>query len=263
MASHLIVVCDIVKKSISNILYGILHSFTPTYRTNSPHDPTHTYIHTYIHTHYIHLKPFSAHYRGKIATNTTATSQQQSTAQKNGVMFKTMRQQKIQLANMIAAGNGRKSNDHRKLVEVTGGGMKHLPQNSGSQLITVNLETVLNHFQAPTVIDYLSIDVDGREQFALKSFNFTKYSFKTLSVTKPSLETHTLLTEKGYRWVWEANYDCVYMDNTSANIKEMLIVFDTNDRQVPTWDNELRVYLRKMGSGGHNITTTTTTTTQR
>ena len=40
LASHLIVVCDIVKKSILTFCMGILHSFTPTYRTISPSDPT-------------------------------------------------------------------------------------------------------------------------------------------------------------------------------------------------------------------------------
>ena len=83
---------------------------------------------------------------------------------------------------------------------------------------TLSLETILDMFDAPTVIDYLSLDVEGAELYIMKDFPFTKYQFKTLTVERPKAELITLLTQNGYKklidikrgdtlWVHESIYD--------------------------------------------------------
>lgn len=44
------------------------------------------------------------------------------------------------------------------------------------------IESVLDEFHAPPVIDYWSLDTEGSELAILKSFPFNKYSFKVLTV---------------------------------------------------------------------------------
>jgi len=46
---------------------------------------------------------------------------------------------------------------------------------------TISLEDLLGKYDAPSVIDYLSIDIEGSEFEILSSFNFEKYKFKIIT----------------------------------------------------------------------------------
>ena len=46
---------------------------------------------------------------------------------------------------------------------------------------TITLETLLNHFDAPRDIDYLSIDTEGSEYEILKAFDFDQYNIKVIT----------------------------------------------------------------------------------
>ena len=48
--------------------------------------------------------------------------------------------------------------------------------------VTKTLEEVLNSVNAPTVIDYLSLDVEGHEYSILSTFPFDKYKFRCMTV---------------------------------------------------------------------------------
>ena len=47
---------------------------------------------------------------------------------------------------------------------------------------TVSLEDLLDFYDAPKEIDYLSIDTEGSEFEILNSFNFNKYKIKIITV---------------------------------------------------------------------------------
>jgi len=68
---------------------------------------------------------------------------------------------------------------------------------------TVSLEDLLDQYNAPKDIDYLSIDTEGSEFEILKAFNFKEYKFKIITVehnnTNQRLLIHKLLTDNGYR----------------------------------------------------------------
>lgn len=67
---------------------------------------------------------------------------------------------------------------------------------------TLSLEDLLDRYQAPTTIDYLSIDTEGSEYEILSHFNFKKYQIKVITVehnySAKRDEIKDLLTMNGY-----------------------------------------------------------------
>ena len=63
------------------------------------------------------------------------------------------------------------------------------------------------------MIDYLSLDIEGGEESVLMPFPFERYTFRALSIERPTskLESHVL--SKGYAFVRaHGDYgDCMYM----------------------------------------------------
>lgn len=70
------------------------------------------------------------------------------------------------------------------------------------QVNSISLIDLLDKYNAPKEIDYLSIDTEGSEYDILASFDFDKYSFKVITCehnyTANRSKIHQLLKEKGY-----------------------------------------------------------------
>jgi hypothetical protein len=74
---------------------------------------------------------------------------------------------------------------------------------------TNTLDNVLDSFHAPSIIDYLSLDVEGQEYEILSTFPFEKYSFRCMTVEHNAphqgpdmqMKIRRLLESKGYRFV--------------------------------------------------------------
>jgi hypothetical protein len=81
------------------------------------------------------------------------------------------------------------------------------------KLTTVTLISLLQFFKAPTIIDYMSLDVEGGEWDALKNFDFSLYRFKVLSIERPIKRLQFLLFRHGYRFLYMiANFgDCIFI----------------------------------------------------
>jgi len=71
------------------------------------------------------------------------------------------------------------------------------------QVESITLNDLLGQFNAPTVIDYLSIDTEGSEFEILKSVDFDRYSFNVITCehnyTPARDQVHDLLAGKGYQ----------------------------------------------------------------
>ena len=73
---------------------------------------------------------------------------------------------------------------------------------------SITLEKLLDKYNAPKVIDYISIDTEGSEYETLKNFNFEKYSFKFITcehmyVQKKRENIFKLLNSNGYERICE------------------------------------------------------------
>lgn len=66
---------------------------------------------------------------------------------------------------------------------------------------TVTLLEILERFQAPRVIDYLSLDVEGAESFIMHNFPLDKYHIKVMTVERPRDDLVKLLTDKKYKQI--------------------------------------------------------------
>lgn len=88
---------------------------------------------------------------------------------------------------------------------------------------TISLNDLLVEFDAPTVIDYLSIDTEGSEFLILSNLDFLKWKFQVITVehnyTQQRIEISELLTSKGYRRVCQgvSQFDDWYL---SAELAE-------------------------------------------
>ena len=84
---------------------------------------------------------------------------------------------------------------------------------------TIKLNDVLQQNNAPSFIEYLSLDTEGSEYEILKAFNFSKYTFGIIHVEHNYVEKNRmlireLLLSNNYRYVKENYYDDFYMHNS-------------------------------------------------
>ena len=73
------------------------------------------------------------------------------------------------------------------------------------------LTEILAEQDAPSTMDYLSLDVEGAELRVLQGLDFSNYTFLCLTVEQPNEEVKTLLSENGYLFVKEAQLDSFYI----------------------------------------------------
>jgi len=66
---------------------------------------------------------------------------------------------------------------------------------------TSSLRRVFELFEVPNKIDYLSLDVEGAEQFIMEAFPFDKYQFSALTIEWVPDELRKILMRNGYRLV--------------------------------------------------------------
>jgi hypothetical protein len=60
------------------------------------------------------------------------------------------------------------------------------------------LAHLLEIYDAPRVLDYLSLDVEGAETISMSGFPFDWYRFRILTIDRPSAILQTKLVGQGY-----------------------------------------------------------------
>lgn len=93
------------------------------------------------------------------------------------------------------------------------------------KLKTKTLEYVLDKFNAPKVIDYLSLDVEGAEERILRNFPFNKYTFLAMTIERPTPELEKVLFNNGYVFVMKSKklrFDTFYVHKTIPNFKKIV-----------------------------------------
>ena len=66
---------------------------------------------------------------------------------------------------------------------------------------TVTLREILERFNAPKSIDYLSLDVEGAEEFIMKDFPMRDYKVSLMTVERPKEPLRALLEQNGYKYI--------------------------------------------------------------
>lgn len=92
---------------------------------------------------------------------------------------------------------------------------------------TKTLEQVLDECNAPNVIDFLSIDVEGAEHRIFRDFPFHKYKFLALVIERPIAELNRQLQENGYVFVknfyfYNHPLDAYYVHSSIVNFDNIL-----------------------------------------
>ena len=117
---------------------------------------------------------------------------------------------------------------HNWEMEMLSGITEHISNNNKSvvdankttiKVQTISLLDVLNKVNAPSFIEYMSLDTEGSELEILKSFDFEKYIFGLIHVEHNYIEPRrteikTLLLSKGYIYQGENKWDDVYKHNS-------------------------------------------------
>lgn len=83
------------------------------------------------------------------------------------------------------------------------------------QVQTISLLDVLDRANAPSFIEYMSLDTEGSELEILKNFDFEKYTFGLIDVEHNYIEPRrtqirNLLLSKGYIYKGENKWDDMY-----------------------------------------------------
>jgi hypothetical protein len=81
---------------------------------------------------------------------------------------------------------------------------------------TVRLDAIFKATNVPSVIDYMSLDIEGYENVAMSTFPFDTHSIKLMTVERPGEKLHRNLVHRGMcvshngaRWV-----DLMYLNRT-------------------------------------------------
>jgi hypothetical protein len=87
------------------------------------------------------------------------------------------------------------------------------------QIPTISLLDVLDNANAPSFIEYMSLDTEGSEYEILENFDFEKYTFGLIDVEHNYVEPRrteikNLLLSKGYIYKGENNFDDMYQHNS-------------------------------------------------
>lgn len=101
--------------------------------------------------------------------------------------------------------------------------------NRGEQLLnaeivtfdSVPLNDLLERYNAPHMIDYFSLDVEGSEERIITSLDFDKYQFRCITVERPTPKVNEVLFENGYVFVKNYSFDSFYIHSSLAAEKRI------------------------------------------
>lgn len=99
----------------------------------------------------------------------------------------------------------------------------------GDQLCDANIVTydavtlgdLLDRHNAPSIIDYFSLDVEGSEERVIRSIDFQRYRFNCITIERPTPKVNEILFNNGYVFVKNNMFDSFYVHQSLANIKSL------------------------------------------
>ena len=106
-------------------------------------------------------------------------------------------------------------------------GMKqaHRTPNEGT-VFTTTLNQIFEEFSINHHIDYLSLDIEGAEQYALENFFWHKYKFCVITIEQPSEQLHLKLQHEGYWPITRLGQDYLYVNSDFMSQNEARDLID-------------------------------------
>ena len=86
-----------------------------------------------------------------------------------------------------------------------------LPSATIIQLESKTINDILLSANAPKVIDYFSLDVEGSEERIISTLDFDAYQFKCLTIERPTERVNEILFSNGYVFVKNFSFDSFYV----------------------------------------------------
>lgn len=111
------------------------------------------------------------------------------------------------------------------------------------EVSTVTLTNLLDQMNAPRVMDYLSLDVEGAELYVLQGLDHSKYTFLVITIERPKHHSHHILSKHGYRFLYQLTDwgECMYIHQSLPNFVEVMKQYRQN--APPGWMHQPRPYL--------------------
>ena len=89
------------------------------------------------------------------------------------------------------------------------------------EMEAITLTDILDEHNVPAVIDYFSLDVEGSEERIIRSFDFSKYRFLSLTIERPTPLINQILFENNYQFVKNHMNDTFYVHETVLEIRKI------------------------------------------
>jgi FkbM family methyltransferase len=107
---------------------------------------------------------------------------------------------------------------------------KNADHGDSVKLRTVPLGDVFAEMNAPSTIDYLSLDVEGAESIVMQGFPWDKYHFSVITVERPKPDLQKLLTGHGYKFLRKNSKfdDETWISTTMPNFTELMQTWGLN-----------------------------------
>ncbi|NCJ08771.1 FkbM family methyltransferase [Synechococcales cyanobacterium C] len=88
-------------------------------------------------------------------------------------------------------------------------------------LKAATLTEVLDFYEAPNFIDYLSLDVEGSEERVIRGLDLSRYSFGCVTIERPTPLVNEILFDQGYIFVKNYKYDSFYIHPHVQKIRKL------------------------------------------
>lgn len=75
----------------------------------------------------------------------------------------------------------------------------------------VTLSELLDRNDAPKIIDYMSLDVEGAEERVIRGMDFDKYQIRCITIERPTPKVNEILFANGYSFVKNHRFDSFYI----------------------------------------------------
>jgi len=72
---------------------------------------------------------------------------------------------------------------------------------SSQVLKTVSVQNIFSYLEVPRIIDYMSLDIEGAEEWAFQTFPWNLYTFNVITAERPKQNLRETLKREGYTYI--------------------------------------------------------------